>query len=121
MNPPGSVIRIADEPPSGATVAPLNGPGEGDKVPNCIMSVDYETGSINLIRGDLRESVPENPLNNGKYCGGEYIKNVFFGPFSRLFDQPTGYLLGCDVAHSERRRSSLSEQPFSHSSSNHAN
>ncbi|XP_019759834.2 zinc finger protein ZFP2 isoform X1 [Dendroctonus ponderosae] len=85
MNPPGSVIRIADnEASSGPNFAPLIAPAESSKIPNCIMSVDYETGNINLIRGDLRDA-PENTLNNVDCLKNQ--RDIYSGVISPILNE----------------------------------
>ncbi|XP_050306791.1 zinc finger protein ZFP2 [Anthonomus grandis grandis] len=79
VNPPGSVVRISE--PSETMVAspkatvtspaPSSENGEAEnplKVPKCIMSVDYDTGCINLIPNEhlMKSPTRQSPLINEK-------------------------------------------------------
>ncbi|CAG9771246.1 unnamed protein product [Ceutorhynchus assimilis] len=48
--PPGSVVKVNEDPPNPA--------------PKCIMSVDYDTGNINLIPGNQELIILQNNDNN---------------------------------------------------------
>lgn len=89
MNPPGSVIRITDSDNTATNIQANQPSAEVTQVQNdsselsmeslhtnkkCIMSVDYNTGSINLISGTENEMI----RSDGKLPDniGQNISNV---------------------------------------------